>query len=422
MYKGGNGVEIIRRLNKKLLILAAVVCLLCFPATVQAAAKSSNAVTSAKTATGGKWVKTSAGKKYRYKNGKYAKNAWVKIGSSIYRFDEKGICKTGWFTVNSSKYYADKNGKLYVKKWLTTKKAKYYLQASGVCAINKWVNLNKKYYYLLKDGSLATKRMVVTGGKCYYVNASGVRVKSAWVKYGGKKYYFDKNGVRVQSKWVKYKNKYYYLGSDGAMAVNRWIGDYYVGSDGARKKNCTVDGYKLDSSGKRQIKVFKGKYIFVGDSRMVGMQLSKAPSDTMYIAKSGQGYNWLKNTAGPALESQLKLNPDVKVVLALGVNDMGNSEFYIAYYRSLIKRFPKTKFYVLAVNPVDEKKEAANGYHIKNSKITAFNKKMLQAFGEATYIDSNSHMKTVGFETRDGLHYTVEVYRELYDFIVQQIK
>lgn len=411
----------IHRISKKILILAMLIGLFCFSGTVQAASSTTNAVSAAKTVKGGKWVKTSAGRKYRYSNGKYASSTWVKIGGSIYRFDEKGICQTGWFTVNNAKYYAAKTGKLYVKKWVKIKNTKYYLQASGVCAANKWVRLNKKYYYFLKDGSLAAGRMVVSGGKCYYVNKSGVRVSSTWVKYGGKKYYFDKNGVRVQSKWIKYKGKYYYMQSDGSMAVKKWIGDYYVGSDGARKKNCTVDGYRLDSTGKRKTKAFKGDYIFVGDSRMVGMSISKSPANTMYIAKKAMGYNWLKDTAGPALQSQLNLNPNVKVVLALGVNDLGNVQFYIAYYRNLIKKNPKTKFYILAVNPVDEKKEAANGYHVKNSRIKTFNKKMLAAFGASAYIDSYNYMNDKGFSTSDGLHYTVAVYQDLYNYIVSQI-
>ena len=42
-------------------------------------------------------------------------------------------------------------------------------------------------------------------------------------------------------------------------------------------------------------------------------------------------------------------------MLALGVNDLKNVNSYITYYKKLIKEFPKTKFYVLSVNPVNER-------------------------------------------------------------------
>lgn len=414
-------VKTIRKMSRGLLVLAAVVCLFCFSGTAQAA--TTNAVTAAKTVSGGKWVKTKTGRKYRYKNGTYAKSTWLKIENSIYRFDSKGICQTGWFTVSNKKYYAAKStGKLYVKRWLSTSGGKYYLQASGVCAMNKWVKVNGKYYYLQKTGKMTVSKMILTGGKYYYVNKSGVRVTSTWVKSGGKKYYFDASGVRAKSIWIKYKNNYYYVGSDGAMAVNTWVGDYYVGSNGARMKNCTVDGYKLDANGKRTIKTFKGKYIFVGDSRMVGMQISKSPADTLYIAQKGMGYNWLNSTAGPLLKKYLNANPNVKVVLALGVNDLGNIQSYLTYYRGLIKKYPKTEFYILSVNPVDEAKEAIYGYYVKNARITSFNKKLRSAFGASAYINSYSYLKAEGVDTVDGLHYTVEVYRKLYDYIVNAIK
>ena len=90
---------------------------------------------------------------------------------------------------------------------------------------------------------------------------------------------------------------------------------------------------------------------------MVGMKRTYSPSNTLYIAKEGMGYSWLKSTGGPTLKNNLKANPNVKVVLALGVNDLGNIQSYISYYRSLIKAFPKTKFYVLSVNRWIRKKK-----------------------------------------------------------------
>lgn len=387
----------IRGICKKLLVLAAVLlCVLCTAGTIQASAASTNVVASAKTVTGGKWE----GKKYRLSNGRYAKNTWLKIDGSIYRFNSKGNRVTGWITYKNAKYYAASNGKVYVKKWL---------KKSG------------KYYYFLSNGKLAKSRMISSGGKYYYVNKSGVRVKSTWITYKKKRYYFNKSGVRLQSTWLKYKGKYYYLGADGAKAVNQWVGSYYVGSNGARKTNCFVDGYYLDANGKKTVKKFNGKYIFVGDSRTLEMKSVIAPADTLYIAKVSSGYSWLESSAGPLLKEYLYLNPNVKVVLAFGVNDLGNIQSYITYYRSLIKEYPKTKFYVLSVNPVDEKKGKENGYTVKNSQIVAFDKKLRTAFGTSVYINSYKYIKSRGVDTRDGIHYESQVYIDLYNFITGKI-
>jgi glucan-binding YG repeat protein len=415
-------VRIIYKKRRKVLILLAMLCMLLGACAVRSSA-ATNVIATAKTVSGGKWVKSGSYKKYRYSNGKYATDVWVKISGRYYRFNVKGYMQTGWITYGGSKYYAASNGKVYVKKWLTKSGSKYYLQSTGVRATNKWVSLSGKYYFFDSNGKLVTGKMFTWNGKSYYVNKSGVRLNATWVKIGTKKYYFDKNGIRMENKWLKSGGKYYYLGSDGAMAVDSWVGDYYVGSDGTRKTNCIVDGYYLDATGKRTVEVFNGKYIFLGDSRMVGMQQSVADTEnTEYIAKVGAGYSWLKSTGGVTLENYLKSNPDVTVVLALGVNDYGNISQYITYYKNLIKKYPKTTFYILSINPVDEVKESQHGYKVKNTALEEFNKKMLAAFGTKAYINSYDYLKTDGFDTSDGLHYTADTYKKLYTFIVDKIK
>jgi glucan-binding YG repeat protein len=369
---------------------------LCLAGPVRASAASTNVVTSAKVVTGGKWV----GKKYRLASGKYAKNTWLKIGSGIYRFNAKGVRQTGWITYKSAKYYAASNGRIYVKKWLKK---------------------NGKYYYFLSDGKLARSRMVTTSGKTYYVNKSGVRVTSTWVTYGGKRYYFDKSGVRLQGRWLKYGKKYYYLGADGAKVVKQWVGDYYVDANGARMTDCIVDGYYLDETGKKTVQKFTGKYIFVGDSRTEGMRLVDTAGEALYIAKIGAGYEWLNGEGGTLLAQYLKLNPNVKVVLAFGVNDLGNIQLYLTYYRNLITSYPKTSFYFLSVNPVDEQKEASYGFQVKNKSIRTFNKKLLQEVGTSVYIDSYTYLTERGIDTIDGLHYEAQVYTDLYSFVTTGI-
>ena len=115
------------------------------------------------------------------------------------------------------------------------------------------------------------------------------------------------------------------------------------------------------------------------------------------------------------------MNPNVKVILAFGVNDLGNIGNYISYYNTLIKQYPKTKFYVLSVNPVDEKKEKEHGYTVKNSQIIAFDKKLKAAFGNGTYLNTYKFIVSRGVDTRDGVHYEEQVYRDLYNYIISKI-
>lgn len=408
-------------MKKRFLVFAMFLMMIFGAGSMQTAAKTINAVKLAKTVTGGEWVTSTKGKKYRYEDGSYAKSVWLNINGNIYRIKKNGVRATGWFTVGGKSFYASKTGKVYIKRWLKSGNSRYYFQNSGVCAQKKWVKISGVYYYFLKSGKMAGNRMILTDGNYYYVNRSGERVKSTRVVKDGKHYYFDKNGVRIQSKWVRLDGKYYYFGTDGVMLVSQWINDtYYVDETGARVTDSYIDGYYLDEKGKKVD--YSESYIFVGDSRMVGMKQSVTGADVRYIAKVGEGYEWLNATAGPKLKKYLKARSDVTVVLALGVNDMGNIDSYISYYKALMQEFPITKFYVLSVNPLDEDLAKANGYTVKNSEIVAFNKKLLAAFSETIYIKAYKYLKNLeGFKTIDGVHYTAATYQSLYDFIMTNI-
>lgn len=391
--------------------------LLCFSCTVVTAAKTVTAVSSAKMVKDGKWVKNQKGKRYRYANKKFAKDTWLKVGKYIYRIDADGYMQTGWISFEGQSYFTGKNGRLYVKSWMTSGSTKYFFQKNGVCAKKKWLKINGKYYYFNASGKMVRNQMITTKNKTYYVNKYGERILATWLQKKGKRYYFSKNGVRIENQWVKSGGKFYYLGADGAMVLSQWVEDYYVGADGARMTNCYVDGYYLNANGKKTLKPFEGKQIIVGDSRMVGMESSVTDPDSMYIAKVGAGYDWLAETGGVRLKEYLDMRQRVKVVLALGVNDMGNLPYYITYYQELMRTYPKTTFYVMGIGPVDEAVEAKHGYRIKNASIEAFNTKMTETFG-SKYLDIYLPLIEKQFDTRDGVHYTVKTYKILHEIVM----
>lgn len=385
---------------RKLLFPVMLFCLLFFAAGVSEAASAQvDPIASAVRVSGGKWVTGTKGKRYQTSKGSYLKNKWIRVSGKVYRLDAKGYCETGWFTWKNQKYYAIKSGAVYH---------------------GRWVKLSGKYYYFAKNGALAVNQRA---GQ-YYVDRSGVRVISSWVKKGGKLYYFGSTGKCVTNIWVRNQTGYRYLGSDGAVVTDQWVGKYYVGDDGFRLTNCEKDGYWLNEKGARTVKVFRGSYIFVGDSRMVGMYQTVAPGDTLFLAKVGCGYSWLSASAGVKLKYYLNANPKVKVVLAYGVNDLGNIDQYITYYQSLISLYPDTEFYIMSVNPVDDeylKQNKPISYQwVNDTLICQFNKKMKTAF-KKKYIDTYSYLKKQGFSSNDGVHYTEETYQKLYTYLISKI-
>lgn len=175
------------------------------------------------------------------------------------------------------------------------------------------------------------------------------------------------------------------------------------------------------SNGTRQCtpSEISSKVIYVGDSRMVGMQSAVSDSTSSYIAQVSQGYDWLKNTASSELEAKLGENPGAIVVFNLGVNDLYNISNYINYYKELFAKYPTAKFYILSVNPVDEALTNSNGYSQNNADIESFNSSLSSEF-PSQYLDSYSSIKD-NLGTTDGIHYTDETYKSINDFVMNSL-
>lgn len=346
--------------NKKnrvrgLLFFMLMVFLVTGATPVQAAGKDPQAVSVAKKhrVTKGKWVKNKNGYRYKKKDGTYVKNSWNYISGYVYWFDEQGYVKTGSFKYQGCSYYADTHGKLYINK------------------------MRKK------------------GTRTYFYGSTGAMVKAGWKSYHGKMYYFNRTGEMVK---------------------NSWVANSYVGRDGARVASQTVQGRKIDKNGVLQKISKDDKTIIVGASRVVDMSVAVKGKNTVFIAKGGQGYTWLKNTASKQLTSYLKKYPKCKVVFQLGNNDLGNISSYIKFYNSLMKKYPKTKFYFMDALPGESKKGK------KNARREAFNKKMKDAFG-TKYIGGYDYiLSSEGFATLDGVHYPAAVSDRLYRYILRKIK
>lgn len=154
-------------------------------------------------------------------------------------------------------------------------------------------------------------------------------------------------------------------------------------------------------------------YIFIGDSRFVGMDKVCAISqdeDKFVIAKVGEGYDYLKNTAEFKAENIIASHPEFtnwKYIICLGVNDLGNIKKYQDEFGKIASNHDLT---LVSVNPV--------AYHktITNTAISTFNSNICNIAG-AKYIDSYSVLVNNGFMTADGVHYTKETYQDIYNII-----
>lgn len=157
-------------------------------------------------------------------------------------------------------------------------------------------------------------------------------------------------------------------------------------------------------------------YIFLGDSRTVGMESSiDLPEDTFTVAKVGEGYDWMMSDAIPEIEFITESNSqytDWTIITNLGVNDLHNANNYKTTYEELTDDYT---LYIVSVNP------CKGTYEHLNPMIDEFNA-ILSSTENAVFIDTNSTLTKEGFTSRDGLHYSKATYQRIYKLITQNIK
>lgn len=171
-------------------------------------------------------------------------------------------------------------------------------------------------------------------------------------------------------------------------------------------------------------------YIFVGDSRTVGMSRVVDTSDMdscYFVAKSKMGLDWLKSTAIIEVQQILDNNPGKKfnIIFNLGVNDLYNVSKYQSIYNDLAQRWKGQNFYYVTVNPAIEETMLELGYkHRTDKAIQEFNKKIASGLDSSfAIIDTYSVLRyESGYSTIDGLHYTQPTYRQIFELVVDGVK
>lgn len=151
--------------------------------------------------------------------------------------------------------------------------------------------------------------------------------------------------------------------------------------------------------------------ILVGDSRFVQMQNSVGENSCTWIAETGKGYKWFSENAVAQIDSCV--GKDSKILINLGVNDLGNSQKYLTLVNSKAEEWVDkgAQVYYASVNPVRE-----NPY-VTEEQVENFNSQMQDGLSaDVTWIDSHSYLCSIEYQSPDGLHYNKETSRNLYDY------
>ncbi len=151
------------------------------------------------------------------------------------------------------------------------------------------------------------------------------------------------------------------------------------------------------------------KYLFVGDSRFVGMSAYCKDENTEYFAKTSQGLKWFKQNY-----DSITTYRNYNIVINLGVNDLYNCNRYVDIYNNFPKEFTdNNNIIIVSVNPCQGK------HAYLNKDIVTFNDTIKEGIpAEFEYIDTYDYLNNKGFNTTDGLHYDKATYQNIYDAII----
>ena len=153
-------------------------------------------------------------------------------------------------------------------------------------------------------------------------------------------------------------------------------------------------------------------YIFVGDSRFVNMNsvcgISKTDNLFM-VAKVGEGYSWFNDTALSQIKRIISssLFNKWKIIICLGINDLGNCDKYVKKYEDLKADYDMV---LVSVNPVE------HYGNLSNEGIDKFNSALKTL--SLPYIDTFDLLLSTGYSTSDGLHYKEDTTKKIYNGIL----
>ncbi len=152
--------------------------------------------------------------------------------------------------------------------------------------------------------------------------------------------------------------------------------------------------------------------LIIGDSRSVMMRNATGGGGCNWICQNSKGYKWLVSTALP--EAEELIGNGTKVVIALGVNDVGNVNRYAALINEKAKEWADkgaTTYYV-SVNPVTD------NARVSEASVQFFNSTISGNLTGVKWINTHDYLMSDGFNATDGVHYDNATSKKIYQAIM----
>ena len=156
------------------------------------------------------------------------------------------------------------------------------------------------------------------------------------------------------------------------------------------------------------------QYIFVGDSRTVGMHETVGDSGCVWIGQVSAGLSWFQDTAVGEIDESVTQGS--VIIINMGVNDLGNAWGYIDLLKEKIPQWMEkgAEVYYMSVNPVE------NHPYISNEDIANFNNILYNNLpSETGWIETNSYLLESGYSTQDGVHFDAETYQKIFNYTME---
>ena len=210
----------------------------------------------------GKFEKRLFSVRYRYNNGQYAKNAFIKDNDgNVYYFDNTGRMAIGEKTIDGKQYFFLANGVQLRDGYRQNRRGQvFYYDENGVLNANG--KQDPKPDNNNNNNTSGRNQFVQIGNNVWaYYDGNGRRV-TGHQNINGQELFFDNNGVQVKGRTVNENGTIrYYDANSGEMARNRFaeiepgVWAYFNNDGAAVKGSQNINGQNLyfDQNG-RQVK------------------------------------------------------------------------------------------------------------------------------------------------------------------------
>lgn len=140
------------------------------------------------------WVQADGTWYYRYPDGSYQTDSWLKLNNKWYLFDKDGRMLTGWQTKDGLGYFLLESGEMFTG-WIKGGDNWYYLNsiADGVegAMHTGWLQNNGRTYYLGQNGAMLEGWNEVDGNWHYFYPGYGYMAADVTIDT----FYVDANGI-----------------------------------------------------------------------------------------------------------------------------------------------------------------------------------------------------------------------------------